>query len=282
MTLEPETQKAIADSIQEVLSNQLPILISESNKGLLEQIERQQRDYKKLSDSFNSISKTLSEQVEQKISSLQPSLELLEEIRKQKEEPTPKTRRTSKEAEGIKDKADIDIDALRASLMAEIKQQYETKVEEFQRQLEERDRETQQLREAERQSKMRLDALGIMRSLGTIRPNTEEDLLTLLEKRGLITEESDRLYVKTQDKFGDPAKAELKDVLPKMLDTEFAHFAVPRPGTGTSAISAPSTTTSQYDFRGMSSQDIYNQYRQDPEAQKALIEVLEQQYGNNK
>ncbi|MFM6268224.1 MAG: hypothetical protein ACKPFA_17250, partial [Dolichospermum sp.] len=45
------------------------------------------------------------------------------------------------------------------------------------------------------------------------------DLLTLLEKRGLLLEdkEANKLYIKSIDKFGDPAKAEFKDVLPKML-----------------------------------------------------------------
>ena len=120
-----------------------------------------------------------------------------------------------------------------------------------------------------------------MRGLGTIRPNTEEDLLTLLEKRGLLVEDNDRLFIKGVDKFGDATKTEIKDVLPKMLETNFAHFAVPRGGTGTDGTTGIRSTPSQYNFEGMSAQQIYDNYGSNEEAQKAIIAELDKQYGKS-
>ena len=122
-----------------------------------------------------------------------------------------------------------------------------------------------------------------MRSLGSIRPNTEADLLTLLEKRGYMVEDNDKFFIRSQDKFGDPINVDVKEILPKMLESEFAHFAVPRSGTGTSASpGSQQTFTSQYNFKGMSPQEIYDTYGNDKDAQSALIQVLEQQYGKYK
>lgn len=289
MSLDPEISKAIADTIRE----QLPQIISEAIKPLAEQSDRQQRDYKKLSEAIAKTTELVSSQ-EEKITNVFTSLEKLEENKqnaaKEVEESQPKSRKRKQPIQEELDlgdvtnnkPAEIDVDALRASLMAEMKQQYESKVNQIQQQLEERDKETQALREADRRTRMRNDVLASMRSLNAIRPNTEEDLLTLLEKRDLLLEEGDRLYIKSQDRFGDPVKSDIKDILPKMLETDFAHFAVPRGGTGTSATPSTPTLSSQYNFKNMSAQQIYDNYANDPAANKALIEALEQQYGKSK
>ncbi len=287
MALDPEIVQAIADTIKE----QLPQIIGEAIKPLSEQSERQQRDYKKLSEAIAKTTQLVTTQ-EEKISNVFTSLENLEEKQKatkEVEEPQPKSRKRKQPiqeeldlGEVTNNKPEIDVDALRASLMAEMKQQYESKVNQIQQQLEERDKETQALREADRRTRMRNDVLASMRSLNAIRPNTEEDLLTLLEKRDLLLEEGDKLYIKSQDRFGDPVKSDIKDILPKMLESDFAHFAVPRGGTGTSATPSTPTVSSQYNFKNMSAQQIYDNYANDPAANKALVEALEQQYGKSK
>ena len=288
MPLDPEISQAIADALKE----QIPQIVGEVIKPFSEQIEKQQRDYKKLTESIANTSQFVTSQ-DEKLNKLLLSLEKLEENKQQQPskevEETPVKSRKRKPVQEELDlgevtnsKPEIDIDALRASLMSEMKQQYESKVNQIQQQLEERDKETQALREADRRARMRNEVLASMRSLNSIRPNTEEDLLTLLEKRNLLLEEGDKLYIKSQDRFGDPVKSDIKDILPKMLESDFAHFAVPRGGTGTSATPSTPTLSSQYNFKNMSAQQIYDNYANDPNANKALIELLEQQYGNSR
>jgi hypothetical protein len=286
MPLDPEMSQAIAEAIKE----QIPQIIGEVIKPFTEQIERQQRDYKKLNETISNTSQFVSTQ-DEKLNKLLSSLEKLEENKQQQpketEETQPKGRKRKQPVQeeldlGDVSKPEIDVESLRASLMAEMKQQYESKVNQIQQQLEERDKETQALREADRRTRLRNDVLASMRSLNAIRPNTEEDLLTLLEKRNLLLEDGDKLYIKSQDRFGDPVKSEVKDVLPKMLESDFAHFAVPRGGTGTSATPSKPTLASQYNFKNMSAQQIYDNYANDPAANQALIEALEQQYGKSK
>jgi hypothetical protein len=176
-----------------------------------------------------------------------------------------------------------EIEEIKASLTEQVKSQYESQIQQIQQQLDDRDRETQALRETDRQSRMRNEVLDQMRALGLVRSNTEGDLLTLLEKRGLLIEdkEANKLYIRSTDKFGDLVKAEFKDVLPNILETEFAHFAVPRAGTGTDATpgSRPTPQKSPYDFAKMTAQEIYDNYNKDPEAMKAYNQLLEQQFG---
>ncbi|MHC5826218.1 MAG: hypothetical protein ACYT04_62760, partial [Nostoc sp.] len=77
----------------------------------------------------------------------------------------------------------------------------------------------------------------------------------------------------------EPTKLDFKEVLPKMLEADFAHFAVPRGGTGTDGSTGTRATPSQYNFEGKTAQDIYNQYGNDEAAQKALVAELENRYG---
>lgn len=296
MALDPEISQAIIDAIKEQIPQIIPTVVGEAIKPVSEQLEKQQRDYKKLNDFLTKTTQSLTAQ-DEKLTTLSSSLEILEEIKQQKlAEDTEKTQskgrrrkqvteesiETEEQKEPVSKKQDIDIDALRQSLMTELKQQYEGRVNEIQRQLEERDKETQALREADRRARMKNEVLNTMRGLNLVRPNTEEDLLTLLEKRNLIVEDGDRFYVKAQDKFGDPVKAEFKDVLPKMLEEDFAHFAVPRGGTGTGATPTAPSLLAQYNFRNMTAQQIYDAYGANPDASNALIEVLEHQYGKNR
>ena len=268
MPLDPEIQKAIADTVKE----QLTSVFAEAVKPLTEQLEKQQHDSKKLAESLTALTTSIPQQLDERFNGIKPSLDYLEQLKKT-EETNPKDKPKTKE------KSEPDIEALRASIVDEIKQEYEGKLTAVQQQLDERDKETKALREADRQTKMRNEVLNAIRGLGTVRPNTEEDLLTLLEKRGLLLEEGDRLFVKGADKFGDVTKSEFKDILPKMLETDFAHFAVPRGGTGTDGSPGTRTTPSQHNFEGMTAQDIYNRYGSDEAAQKALLAELETQYG---
>ncbi|MBO3459958.1 hypothetical protein G7B40_040235 [Aetokthonos hydrillicola Thurmond2011] len=264
MPLDPEIQKAIADTVKE----QLTSVFGEAVKPLTEQLEKQQHDNKKLSEAFTTLSNSIPGLLDERLKDIKPSLDFISEVKKEYE---------AEQNDTAGDNSDSD--KLREAILAEIKKDYESKLTALQTQLDERDKETKALREADRQTKMRTDVLNTMRGLGTVRPNTEEDLLTLLEKRGLLVEEGDRLFVKGVDKFGDATKAEFKDILPKMLETDFAHFAVPRGGTGTDGAPGNRATPSQYNFEGMSAQDIYNQYGTDEVAQKALVSELEKQYG---
>jgi len=266
MPLDPEIQKAIADTVKEVFG--------EAVKPLTEKLEKQQHDNKKLSEAPSTLSISIPTLFEERFKDIKPSLDFIGEVKKEYE------------AESSSDKPKDnqppqDIEALRTSIINEIKKEYEGKLNGVEKQLEERDNETKALRESDRQTKMRGEVLNAMRGLGAVRPNAEDDLLTLLEKRGLIVEEGDRLFVKGVDKFDDPIKVEFKDILPKMLETDFAHFAVPRAGTGTDGSTGTRATPSQYSFEGMSAQDIYNKYGADENAQKALLSELEDQYGKS-
>ncbi len=263
MPLDPEIQKAIADTVKE----QLTSVFGEAVKPLTEQLERQQHDNKKLSEAFGTLSNSIPTLLDERLKDIKPSLDFISEVKKEYEA----------EQNTTEDKSDSG--NMREAILAEIKKEYEGKLTRLQQQLDERDKETKTLREADRQTKMRNEVLNAMRGLGTVRPNTEEDLLTLLEKRGLLTEEGDRLFVKSLDKFGDSIKTEFKEILPKMLETDFAHFAMPRGGTGTDGSPGTRATPSQYNFEGMSAQDIYNRFGGDETAQKALMTELESQYG---
>lgn len=161
MPLDPEIQKAIADTIKE----QIPAVIGEAFKPLAEQIERIQYDNQKLAETISGFP----QQIEQRFEGLGSSLQLLDQLKQEMDAeaqtppPPPATPATAPD---------------------NFKQEYEAKLVALQKQLEQREADTQALREADRQAKMRSEVLGQMRALGNIRPNTEEDLFTLLEKRG--------------------------------------------------------------------------------------------------
>jgi chromosome segregation ATPase len=258
MSLEPEILAAIQEAVKGT--------ITEVVKPLSEQLEKVQYDNGKLTEALTGLSTSIPSQLDERFGAINPTLEFLNELRKEAE---------AEQQEKPKKQSEIDAALVKA------KQEYEAKFNQLQRELEERDKEAQALREADRKSRMRNDVLAQMRSLQTVRPNTEEDLLTLLEKRGLIVEDGDKFFVKSTDKFGGQVNAEFKDILPKMLESDFAHFAVPRGGTGTDGQpgNRTQTTTSQYDFEKMSAQEIYDTYSKDPEAMKAYNQLLEQQFG---
>ncbi|MFM5936710.1 MAG: hypothetical protein ACKOQ2_29230 [Dolichospermum sp.] len=292
MPLDPEILAAIQEAIKTTIPATLPAVIQEAVKPLTEQIEvieKQQRDVRKLVDTMPESSAKLSEQMahqfeeklEEKFAAMNPSLDFLNKLRQQAEESNATPASTEEPLRSTGN--EVNVEEIKASLMDQVKSQYESQILQIQQQLDERDKETQILREAERQSRMRNEVLDQMRALKMLHPNTESDLLTLLEKRGLLLEdkEANKLYIKSIDKFGDPAKAEFKDVLPKMLKAEFAHFAVPRDGTGTDATpgSRPTPQNSPYDFSSMTAQELWDRCSKDPEAMKAYDQMLEQQFG---
>lgn len=257
MPLDPE----ILAAIQEAIESTVPAVVSKVIKPLADGLEKVQYDNNKLNETINGIPA----QFDQKLSTLSSVAEYVENLKKQRE---------LEEAEKPKKQTEIE------KALAQAKQDYENQINQIKQQLEERDKETQSLREAERKSRMRNDVLAQMRGLGTVRPNTEEDLLTLLEKRGLIVEDGDRFFVKSTDKFGGQVNAEFKDILPRMLESDFAHFAVPRGGTGTDGQPGNrAPQASQYNFGSMTAQEIYDTYNKDPEAMKAYNQLLEQQFG---
>ncbi|MFM6202296.1 MAG: hypothetical protein ACKPE1_24700, partial [Dolichospermum sp.] len=126
------------------------------------------------------------EKLEEKFAAMNPSLDFLNKLRQQAEESnaTP----TSTEEPLRSTGNEVNVEEIKASLMDQVKSQYESQILQIQQQLDERDKETQILREAERQSRMRNEVLDQMRALKMLHPNTESDLLTLLEKRGLLLE----------------------------------------------------------------------------------------------
>ena len=259
MALDPETLKAISDAVKQALPEVITTVVQTAIAPINEQLEAQQHNSKKLSEAIASIPDQLNERFE----AIKPSLEFIAEVKKEYEE-----------SENKSDNKPVAGDAI-----AKLRQEYEDKLNGFQQQLAERDTALQQREAAERQLKMRSEALDLMRGLGAIRPNTEKDLLTLLESRGMLIEDGDRYVVKGPDKFGEPTKLELKDILPKMLESDFAHFAVPRGGTGTDA--APSNNgnngASKLKLDGMSAQDVYNNYNT-KEGREALNAQLREQY----
>lgn len=257
MPLDPE----IVAAIQEAIKSTVPAVVSEVIKPLADGLEKVQYDNGRLNETINGIPA----QFDQKLSAFSPVAEYVENLKKQRE---------LEEAEKPKKQTEAE------KLLAQAKQDYDNQLTQIRKQLEERDKETQALREADRKSRMRNDVLAQMRGLGNVRPNTEEDLLTLLEKRGLIVEDGDRFFVKSTDKFGGQINAEFKDILPKMLESDFAHFAVPRGGTGTDGQPGNrAPQSSSYNFPHMTAQEIYDSYSKDPEAMKAYNQLLEQQFG---
>ena len=293
MPLDPEILAAIQEAIRITIPATLPAVIQEAVKPLTEQIEiieKQQRDFRKLVDGMPESSAKSSEQMasqfeqklEEKFAAMKPGLDFLDKLRQEVEEESEATQKP--DGEPLRSTGnEVNVEEIKASLMDQVKSQYESQILQIQQQLDERDKETQSLREADRQSRMRNEVLDQMRALNTLRPNTESDLLTLLEKRGLLLEdkEANKLYIKSTDKFGDLAKAEFTDILPKMLETEFAHFAIPRAGTGTDATpgNRPTPQSNQYDFTKMTAQEIYDSYSKDPKAMEAYNQILEQQFG---
>ena len=249
MTLDPEVLEAIQQTI------------AASIKPVVDGLEKANYDNQKLSEAIAQTSTELNG----KISALNPVTEYVQSLKSQEEQ---------KKAEQPKEQTRLE------KAVSEVKEQYELRFEQLRKELEARDLEAQKLRESERQIRIRTDILNQMRGLGTIRPNTEEDLLTLLEKRGLVVENGDKLFIRSQDKYGGQINAEFKDVLPKLLETDFAHFAVPRGGTGTDGQPTPKTPqTSSYGFEGMSAQQIYDLCKTDPEAMRAYDQLLEQSFG---
>ncbi|MFM5939646.1 MAG: hypothetical protein ACKOQR_15555 [Dolichospermum sp.] len=260
MPLDPE----ILAAIQEAIKTTVPAAVGEVMKPLAEGLEKVQYDNGKLTEVLTVLSTSFPSQLDERFKAINPALEFLNELKREAE---------SKANETPKKQSEID------TALAKARQEYDTQIAQIREQLEERDKETQSLREADRKSRMRNDALGQMRGLGTIRPNTEEDLLTLLEKRGLIVENGDKFYVRAQDKFGGQINAEFKDILPIMLKSDFAHFASPRGGTGTDGQPGNrATQTSQYNFGSMTAQELWDRYSKDPEAMKAYDQMLEQQF----
>lgn len=268
MPLDPEVQKAIADTIKE----QLPAMFGEMFKPITEQFEHQQHANKKLAESITELSNSIPQQFEDRFAKINPSLDFLSQLKAEAEAEEKPEAETKAKKDNSKDKGETE----------QLRKEYETRFINLQKQLEERDTEAKALRDADRKSRMRQDVLNQMRG-GNLRPNTEEDLLTLLEKRGLVVEQDDKYFIKSTDKFGGQINAEFKDILPKMLESDFAHFSVPRGGTGTDATPASTRTsqTSQYNFEGMTAQEIYDKYRDNPEANAAYNQVLEQQYGKS-
>lgn len=257
MSLEPEILAAIQEAIKGT--------ITEVVKPLSEQLEKVQYDNGKLTEALTGLSTSIPSQLDERFGAINPTLEFLNELRKEAE---------AEQQEKTKKQSEID------AALALAKQDYDNQLAQIRQQLEERDKETQSLRDADRKSRMRNDVLAQMRSLQTVRPNTEEDLLTLLEKRGLIVEDGDKFFVKSTDKFGGQINAEFKDILPKMLESDFAHFAIPRGGTGTDGQPGNRTqpTTSQYDFGSMTAQQVHDICESDPNARKELDRILEEQY----
>ena len=248
MTLDPD----ILIAIQEVVSAAI--------KPINEQLEKAVYDNTKLNQSIAHIS----EDFNQKITALNPMSEYVQNLKNQEEE---------KKVEQPKEQSRLD------KAVAKVREEYEARFAQLQQQLEARDIETQKLKEADRQNRMRADALSEMRSLGTIRANTEEDLLTLLEKRGLVVEKDDKLFIKTQGKYGEILNTPFSDVLPKMLENDFAHFSTPRSGSGTDGQKSSRTPQANtYRFEEMSAQEIYNRYRNDPEAMRAYDQLLEESF----
>ena len=257
MPLDPE----ILAAVQEAIKTTVPAVVAEVIKPLADELEKVQYDNNKLVETINSIPA----QFDQKLSALSPVAEYVENLKKQRE---------LEEAEKPKKQTEAE------KLLAQAKQDYDDQLTQIRKQLEERDREAQSLREADRKSRMRNNVLTQMRGIGNVRPNTEEDLLTLLEKRGLIIEDGDRFLVKSTDRFGGQVNAEFKDILPKMLESDFAHFAVPRGGTGTDGQPGNrAPQSSSYNFANMTAQEIYDSYSKDPEAMRAYNQILEQQFG---
>jgi predicted RNase H-like nuclease (RuvC/YqgF family) len=257
MSLEPEILAAIQEAVKGT--------ITEVVKPLSDQLEKVQYDSGKLTEALTGLSTSIPSQLDERFGAINPTLEFLNELRKEVEAEQQETPKKQSEIEAALVKA---------------KQEYEAKFNQLQRELEERDKEAQALKEADRKSRIRNNVLAQMRGIATIRPNTEEDLLTILEKRGLIVEDGDKLFVKSTDKFGGQINAEFKDILPKMLESDFAHFAVPRGGTGTDGQPGNRTQSqgSQYDFASMTAQQIHNICESDPNARKELDRILEERY----
>jgi hypothetical protein len=257
MQLDPEILAAIRETVKGT--------ITEVVKPLSEQLEKVQYDNGKLTEALTELSTSIPSQLNERFGTINPALEFLDKLRKEVE---------AEQQESPEKQSEIE------AALAKAKQEYEAKFTRLQQEIKERDKEAQFLKEADRKSRMRNNVLTQMREIGIIRPNTEEDLLTILEKRGLIVEDGDKFFVKSTDKFGGQINAEFKDILPKMLGSDFAHFAAPRGGTGTDGQPGNRTqpTTSQYDFGGMTAQQVHDICESDPNARKELDRILEEQY----
>ena len=258
MPLEPDILAAIQESVSAII------------KPLADGLDKVNHDNSKLSQAIADISNN----VAQKLSTIDPVAEYVEKLKSQQEEQPPATTSSPQSQPDGKEPSKLDKE------IAKVRAEYQSRFDKLQQQLEARDAETQRLKEAERQTRMRTNVLSEMRELGTIRPNTEEDLLTLLERRGLIAEENDKLFIKTQNKYGEVANSPFKEILPQMLENDFAHFSIPRNGTGTDGQPGQrdAARTQKYDFASMSALEIHELCESDPNARGEFDRMLESLY----
>lgn len=120
----------------------------------------------------------------------------------------------------------------------EMKRQMEEQSKQFQQRLQAAEQRAAQEKETREKiaEDQRISSMetGFVNSLrGKIRANTENDMLTLLKTRGLLTEENGQYLVKGKDQYQMDALVPIDQALPELLKGDFSYFADSRPGTGT-------------------------------------------------
>lgn len=159
--------------------------------------------------------------------------------------------------------------------MEELKKQV-AKTEEMYKQERKQREETER---AAKQSKMREEVLTAMRSNASLRPGTERQLLVLMEQEGLLTEHEGRYYVKGKDRFGDPINQELSEVLPTLLEKDYAHFAAARPGSGTGTSTSVAPKPSAIALDNLNTNDVYKMVQSGGDGLSQLFEQAKEIYG---
>lgn len=261
--------------LQEI-KNLLQSEIKQIRSDLEDQIERNRRDILNSQRSAidglkEAIAEVIDENVQENFSKYSDDFEFLREARQEyesgsdgNEENTPEL--PSKEIQLVKEQLEAQLADYRKK-MEELSQQSEL--------------EKAARIEAEKKALVntqRSQALEEIRKLGIVNPGKEQRLLSILEQDGQLKLTEEGYRVPGKNKFGDEVQQAIADALPILIESSYDEYSIPRGGTGTGSQPASRNYTPTRDFSGLTAQQMYDQMRSDPAAEKDLLAALEEQY----
>lgn len=114
-------------------------------------------------------------------------------------------------------------------------------------------------------------AKAIQQLSGKVLPGTEEQLLTILETKGLV---DDDYNIIGRDKFGE-VKKPLSESVDELLSSQFAHFAPPRSGSGTGGSNSSTMNSARVEVKPEVVQSALNDPVKIAELAKALQQEIQ-------
>ena len=275
MTIDPE-------SLQEI-KNLLQTEIKQLILDVDDKIERQRREIigsqrSAIAEIKGAIAEVIDENIKETFSQYSDDFDFLKQAREEYE--------SSDDEDDEEDTAvPQDIQSLREQLKDQLMKEFEAQNAKTRQQMEKlmKDQEIAEKGRLEAEQKalisqQRSQALEEIRKLGIVNPGKEQRLLAILEQDGQLKLTDEGYKIPGKNKFGDDVQQAIAEALPTLIESSYDEYAAPRAGTGTGSQPGTRNYTPTRDFSGMSSQQIYDQMRSDPSAEKDLIAALEQQY----